>query len=604
MKNCIGKIKNMETQNVLFMGAVLLCGIFIAVLLGSYFGAYRQPYMMNKIIDLSEGWRYSAGEAESGRLDTLRTGPKLQGGETMTLYRTLDEEIDGAAILIRSNHQSVNVYLDGQPLYLDGSTEPGANPGMALYFISLPEDYLNKALTVELTSPYPLYAGRTSPILMGTIPSLEAYTLSHSMRSVVLMAMCLLIGFFMIILTFVQAVKGSLQPQHLAIGIFAVIWALYYVCTEYIVFQFFSPFWVSALSLGLYFTFQAPLVLYFYFSFQRYKRLLFPAVILHSGFAAASVLLQLLDAVDLPRLINANNMLLVGFVYTIALAMLEAVKGNRLMRLSAPFFIVAYLSMLYNFYVFYTRSGVVPYTYKDTYFLLLLCVLVSNVWGFFSRYYRGIREGEMLTLQNRLAKESYERIKIHLQEVGSLKHEMKNHLAALQTYLRDERYGEAAGYLEQVTGHSTEITDAFYHSHFLINAVAGSLMQSARAIDARLELNLKAEPVCVTDPDMYSLLSNMLDNALEACSAVPEGRERFIRLTIARREPYLHINCENSKTGEPISVDGKLQTSKPSPAGHGYGLWTMGRIAERYDGLMDTDYDENTFTVTVALKDK
>lgn len=604
MKNHIEKIKNMEVHNARFVGVVLLCSVIIFLLLSFYFGAYRRPYLMNEIIDLSEGWQYSTGEVELGSLDTLRTGPKLHGEETLTLYRILDTEIDRAALLVRSNHQNINVYLDGSPLYLDGNNAPGKNPGMALHFISLPENYLGKMLTVKLTSPYALYAGRTSPILMGTIPSLEAYALSHSMRSVVLMSMCLLIGFGILVLTLVQAIKGSLQPQHLAIGIFAVIWALYYVCTDYIVFQFFTPFWVSALSLGLYFTFQAPLVLYFYFSFQHYKKLLFPAVLLHGGFAVASVLLQLFGIVDLPQLITPNNVLLAGLFYTIVLAVLEAVKGNRTMMLSVPFFIIAYLSMLYNFYVFYTRKGIVFYTYRDTYFLLLLCILVSNAWRFFRRYYREISYSEMLTMQNRMAKESYEQVKAHLQEAGSMKHELKNHLAALQTYLRDGRYDEAACYLEQVTGQSAAITPAVYHSHFLINAMAGSLAQRAQAIGAQLELDLKAEPLHIAESDLYSLLSNMLDNALEACCAVPEGRVRLIRLTIARRESYLHFTCKNSKAGKPVSKAGRLQTSKSNPAGHGYGLWTMERIAERYDGLMDMDYDDSMFTVTVAIKDK
>lgn len=300
MKKNIYKIKNMKLQNIPFTVSVLLCTVIIAMLLNIYFKAYTNPYLMNEILDLSEGWHYSTGEMEERKLDTLLTGPFLQGGETLSLSRILDKEIKDATILLRTNHQSVRIYLDGLPLYLDKEMTPRENPGMALHFLTLPKDYLNKTLQIELTSPYTLYAGRTSPILMGSIPSLEAYVISRSMRSVILMAMSLLIGFGILILTAVQSAKGSPQAQHLSIGIFAVIWALYYVCTEFVVFQFFSPLWVSTLSLGLYYTFQVPLVLYFYFSFRHYKRFLLPPVILHSGFAAAAILLQVLDIVDLP----------------------------------------------------------------------------------------------------------------------------------------------------------------------------------------------------------------------------------------------------------------------------------------------------------------
>lgn len=603
VKNLMGRLQKAERGDVLFTLLLLFCAALIATFLSFYFGGYRQPYLMKEVIDLSEGWRYSAGQVEGAELATLRTGPRLQGGETMTLYRTLDTEIEGAALLLRANHQTVRVYLDGVPLYLDRDAAPEENPGMALHFIPLPGDYPGKTLSVELTSPYALYAGRTGPILLGTLPSLEAYALSASMRSVVLMAMCLLIGIGIILLTLVQALGGVRRPEHLAIGVFAVVWALYYVCTEYIVFQFFAPFWVSALSLGLYFTFSVPLVLYFYFSFTHYKKWMLPAVILHGGFAAVAILLQLFGVVDLPRLLNINNILLAGLAYTVVLAVLEAFKKNRMMMLAAPFLMIAYGSMLYNFAVFYTRQGVVPYTYKDTYFLLILCVLVYNIQQFFSAHYRGLREGAVLTLQNRLARESYEQVKAHLHEVGGLKHEMKNHLAALQTYLADGRSEEAKQYLEQIAGRSAQITGAVYHDHYLINALVGSLLQRAGTLGITVEHSLKAGPLHIADHDLYSLLSNLMDNALEACQRVPQGRERFIRLAMLRQEPYLSITCVNSRAGGIRSENGKIQSTKGG-AGHGYGLWTVEKIADSYDGLVDTDYDESTFTVTVALKDK
>ncbi len=604
MKILVNRLQKAERGNVVFTILLLVCAVFTAIFLNFYFKGYRQPYLMKDVIDLSDGWKYSTEDRGQTELATLRTGPHLMAGETMTLWRTLDKPLQEAAILIRSNHQAVHVYLEGKKLYSDPALGSKENPGMALHLILLPKDYWNKTLQIEFTSPYALYAGRTSPILMGTIPSLEAYALAQSMRSVIFMAMCLLIGIGIIALVLVQTLHGSRpQWQNLAIGVFAVIWALYYVCTEYIVYQFFEPFWVSAFSLGLYFTFQIPLTMYYYFSFEHYKKWMLPAVILHSSFGVGAILLQLFNITDLPHLININNILLTGLSYTIVLTVLEAVKKNRMMMMTAPFLMIAYCSMLYNFLVFYTRHGVVPYSYKDTYFLLILCVLVCNIQQFFSSYYQGLQESTVLTLQNRLAKDNYEHIKFHLQEVGGLKHEIKNHLAALQTYLTDGRYDEAKQYLERYSRQSGAIAEAIYHDHFLVNAVIGNFMQRAQALDVKVELNLKAGPMGIADPDLYSLFSNLLDNALEACEALSPGRGRFISLLMARREPYLSITCINTREGNIQSENGEIQTIKHGD-GHGYGLWTIRRIADTYDGLVDIDYDESTFTITVALKDK
>ncbi|MCL2030155.1 MAG: GHKL domain-containing protein [Oscillospiraceae bacterium] len=602
IKAGLQKLKNAERETLLLAALILVCGVCITVFLRFYFDFYDRPYTARDVIDLSEGWRYSAGGSDPVPLETLRTGPGLAAGEVMTLYRTLEEETANAVVLIRANHQTAAVFLDGEPLYADAPLPPGQNPGMALHFIPLPADYRGKTLSVELISPYALYSGRTGPILLGTAQSLEAFTLSQSMRSVILMAMCLLVGLLTIALTLVQALFGSRRPENLAIGAFAVVWALYYVCTEYIVFLFFPPFWMSALSLGLYFLFQGPLTLYFYLSFRHYKKWMLPAVILHNGFPAAAILLQIAGVTDLPRLLNLNNLLLTGLAYTVVLAALEAVKRNRVMLFALPLLSVAYISMLMNFSIFYARHGVPPYSYRDSYFLLILCVLGYNIQQFFRLYYRGQQENETLALQHRLAADSNERLKLHLQEVGGLKHEMRNHLAALQTYLRDGRYGEAEGYLEKYAGQAAAVTEGVHHEHYIINALAGELLHRAEEAGIRTELHLKASPVRVTGPDLYSLLSNILNNALEACARLPEGEERFIRLSVIRREPYFTVICTNSWNGRLRSENGVIRSAKEEQ-GHGYGLWTIKRIAEAYNGLTGTEYNRHTFTLTAALRD-
>lgn len=274
------------------------------------------------------------------------------------------------------------------------------------------------------------------------------------------------------------------------------------------------------------------------------------------------------------------------------------------MIIAAPFMALMYGSILYNFWTFYGRSGTVPYSYRDTYFLLILSVLIYSIQQFFSQYYLRQREADLLQLQNRLAKESWEQVKAHLLQVGSLKHELVKHYSAVQAFLQDGRNEQAERYLAECIGEAVMVTEVVHHENFLINAVVGKLAQKAAMLHVKLELNLKPCRIGIADPDLYSLLNNILENALEACEAVPEEAGRFIRLTITRQEPYLTINCVNSKEGAVIHIDDDLKTTKPNANEHGYGLWTVNRIVGRYDGIMDVDYDETTFTITLALKDR
>ena len=596
--------RRIPRETALFLLVILLTALGLIYLLSAYFRFYSAPHMMGEIIDLSSGWQYSVEGLEGlHNLETLRTGPGLEAGQTIQLYRTLNEEPPGRiSIMIRANHQYLQVYLDDDLLYADAVIDININPGMALHYILLPEGYITKTLRVQLTSPYALYSGRTGAIFMGLQSSLEAFALASSMRSVILMAMCLLIGIVTILLTFLQGVYGSRNPQGLAVGIFAVVWGLYYVCTEYIAFWFFPPFWMSALSLGLYFSFQAPLALYFYFSFSYYRKWMLPACIVHCGFPLIAILLQALGVVDMPALVNLNNILLSGLVYTTVLVVLEAVRLRSTMIIAAPFMLIAYISMLMNFHNFYTRHGVPPYSYRDTYFLLVLCILGYTVWQFFNLHYRNRQENDVLAMQSRLALASHEQIKTHMQELGGLKHDIRSHLAMLQTYLSAFEYDKALRYLENYMGKAIAITEAAYHPHYIVNAMAGSLLRRAKEQNTEVKLNLKASPVNISEPDLYSLLSNLIDNALESCAKLPADSERFIHFGITQREPYICICMENSYSGEISCAEGVILSTKTEP-GHGYGLWIIRRIAESYEGFIDTEYDATRFIVTVLIKE-
>jgi hypothetical protein len=213
---------------------------------------------------------------------------------------------------------------------------------------------------------------------------------------------------------------------------------------------------------------------------------------------------------------------------------------------------------------------------------------------------------KLLTTQvkHKLLLNNYQALESHFTQIAQMKHDVRNHLSALRLFLKDKRYGEAQSYLEKYADEVDEITEAMCHEHYLINAVAHDLLLRSRAIGTKAELNLKASPLSISEPDLIGLLTNIADNALEACSRMPEGRERFINFSITRREPYLAVICENSSPGGTVTdTDGRICSSK-NETGHGYGLKTIERIAAAYDGMAEYSHDENTFTVTVALKDQ
>lgn len=100
--------------------------------------------------------------------------------------------------------------------------------------------------------------------------------------------------------------------------------------------------------------------------------------------------------------------------------------------------------------------------------------------------------------------------------------------------------------------------------------------------------------------DISSLISNLLDNAIEAAE---KTEEPHIRMEIFDYNAYHVIRVENNMSKESAAPDGDLlQTKRSEPALHGFGLKIIEDIAEKYDGNFIKKADGDYFTATVLIK--
>lgn len=144
-----------------------------------------------------------------------------------------------------------------------------------------------------------------------------------------------------------------------------------------------------------------------------------------------------------------------------------------------------------------------------------------------------------------------------------------------------------------------------FTENFTVNAIlqdaASRAAQADTAFDAQVRL---PKTLPVPENDLCALLMNMLDNALEASGQVEPPAQRFIRFKAEVKNGFLAVKCENRYAGA-LRTDetGKLQTTKPDAAAHGFGLPQMTAIAEKYASLLDiSQTEDHVFILQTALK--
>ena len=107
--------------------------------------------------------------------------------------------------------------------------------------------------------------------------------------------------------------------------------------------------------------------------------------------------------------------------------------------------------------------------------------------------------------------------------------------------------------------------------------------------------------------DLYTMLGNALENAIEGVGKLSDEDKKTISFTVEKRGNILCFMIENYYEGEIILSDGLPQTTKSDESSHGIGMHSIRRIAQKYGGDILVDADGEIFTLQIMLpivKDK
>lgn len=135
---------------------------------------------------------------------------------------------------------------------------------------------------------------------------------------------------------------------------------------------------------------------------------------------------------------------------------------------------------------------------------------------------------------------------------------------------------------------------SIFCNHAVANAVLNEKEKVCRKLGFSIDIDiiiprqLKIEPL-----HMCSLLSNLLDNAIEAVTEL-KMEERQISLRGGIRGNYLFVKVTNPTTKEHANRKRRKE--------HGYGTLILKDIAKKYDGEYTGKFDKGYYTATIITK--
>ena len=206
-------------------------------------------------------------------------------------------------------------------------------------------------------------------------------------------------------------------------------------------------------------------------------------------------------------------------------------------------------------------------------------------------------ENQLLEKQLDAQLAHYSDLTAQYEQIRVMRHDISHHLNTINALLQEGNLKAATEYSEQLLPMQTYISRLGKCQNPVVDAFLYSRMQDAEAkgMPVRAEVSLPVE-LPVSNTDLIVAFGNLLDNALEACSGIPDAQ---ITLRAHMDKGYLVIQESNPVRAR--QPQGKKPRRIPELE-RGVGFRVLSGLAAKYDGSFRHTCENDTYTVTLLLR--
>ena len=222
------------------------------------------------------------------------------------------------------------------------------------------------------------------------------------------------------------------------------------------------------------------------------------------------------------------------------------------------------------------------------YIIVLLGLLYTNVLFLFISYRNHIQIAEKqkyeLEIQHfYLQQDYYEKLHCQQESIRSLWHDLNKYVAASKI--------DSSESYKQLKNQLNDITASIDTNNHVLNVILNEYLYKAKDLDTHFVMDVNVpDTLSMTVADLYIILGNSLDNALNAC-ALLDKQNRIINITLKTKNNILYYEISNPYK----------EITKRKSGIHGYGINNIKKIVSKYSGETVIQQDSNIFTLSIHL---
>ena len=317
------------------------------------------------------------------------------------------------------------------------------------------------------------------------------------------------------------------------------------------------------------------------------------------------------DSTDLIGVLVIIASRIILFLFLIIIKRISVIKKKNVIDMSNkewlqflifPIFTLITVIVMTNSMVTSYHEDIVNVYYVIAIVLIVLNMVVFHLINEILENSQRIREADVLKQQSIGQLELYNSLRKNYDIQRKRTHEYKNQIMCIDSLLKKKNYNKLEEYINSTFDKLDGQLDMVDTNNEVVNAVINAKYYEALQNDVLFILKINdLSHIKVSDEDIVTILSNLLDNAIEAAGQC-EIDKRTVGIKLLYEDDVLSIAVSNSYKTEPeIMEDGYMRTIKDDKEQHGLGIRNVVATLEKYNAEYIIDYKNGEFVFSIIM---
>lgn len=317
------------------------------------------------------------------------------------------------------------------------------------------------------------------------------------------------------------------------------------------------------------------------------------------------------DSTDLIGVLVIIASRIILFLFLIIIKRISVIKKKNVIDMSNkewlqflifPIFTLIMVIVMTNSMVTSYHEDIVNVYYVIAIVLIVLNMVVFHLINEILENSQRIREADVLKQQSIGQLELYNSLRKNYDIQRKRTHEYKNQIMCIDSLLKKKNYNKLEEYINSIFDKLDGQLDMVDTNNEVVNAVINAKYYEALQNDVLFILKINdLSHIKVSDEDIVTILSNLLDNAIEAAGQC-EIDKRTVGIKLLYEDDVLSIAVSNSYKTEPeIMEDGYMRTIKDDKEQHGLGIRNVVATLEKYNAEYIIDYKNGEFVFSIIM---